>query len=153
LNLPLGKGLSPTISPRTVDALDGFDINPEFVEFSNRRSKQLALGSKVMFTLADARQLRLPSSTYYLGVCLGALYIFREPGWKQLSQSVKAGGYITVSDLICKKLPPPREIGIFFEEPGEPPTLETARDWYETRGMRIVREECSHQAWMEYYDL
>ena len=106
------------------------------------------------FTLADARQLRLSSSTYDLGSCLRALYIFREPGWKQLSQSVKVGGYVAVSDLVCKKLPLPKELGVFFEGPGEPPTLEITRDWYSSRGMRIVREvECSQQAWMHYYDL
>ncbi len=128
--------------------LDGFDINPEFVEYSKSRSKQLALDSKVKFTLADPRRLRLPSSIYDLGACLGALYIFREPRWIQLSQSVKAGGYVAVPDLVCKKLTPPKELGIFFEEPGEPPTLETIRDWYSSRGMRIVREvECSQQAW------
>jgi hypothetical protein len=70
------------------------------------------------------------------------------------SQSVKPGGYVAVSDLVCKKLPLPREIGIFFEEPDEPPTLESTRDWYKTRGMRIVREvECSQEAWMDYYDM
>jgi sarcosine/dimethylglycine N-methyltransferase len=155
VELASGKGaFSHYLAKNYGCRLDGFDIDPEFVEYSNRRSEQLALGSKVMFTLGDVRQLRLPSSTYDLGVCLGALYIFREPGWKQLSQSVKAGGCIAVSDLICKKLPPPKGIGVFFEEPGEPLTLKTARDWYGTRGMRIVREvECSQQAWMEYYDL
>ena len=108
---------------------DGFDINPEFVDYSNSRSKQLAPDSKVKFTLADAKRLRLSSPTYDLGACLVALYIFREPGWIQLSQSVRAGGYVAVSDLVCKKLPPPKELGIFFEEPGEPPTLDTIRDW------------------------
>ncbi len=134
--------------------VDGFDINPEFIEYSNNRSRQLGLDSKVKLTLGDARQLHLPSAAYDLGACLGALYIFREPGWQQLSQSVKTGGYVAVSDLVCRKPPPPREIGIFFEEPGEPHTLETARVWYNSRGMKIVREiECSQQAWMEYYDL
>jgi len=48
----------------------------------------------------------------------------------------------------ARSFPLLKELGIFFEEPGEPPTLDTIRDWYSSRGMRIVREvECSQQAW------
>ncbi len=155
LELASGKGAFAThLAENYRYRVDGFDINPEFIEYSTNRSRQLGLDSKVKLTLGDAQQLHLPSAAYDLGACLGALYIFTEPAWQQLSQSVRTGGSVAVSDMVCRKLPPPKEIGIFFEEPGEPPTLETARDWYKTRGMRIVREvECSQQAWMEYYDL
>ncbi len=125
--------------------MDGFDINPEFIEYSTNRSRQLGLDSKVKLTLGDARQLHLPSATYALGSCLGALYIFRELAWQQVCPKRQ-------NRWLCRRfrsgLPEtsPKEIGIFFEEPGEPPTLETARDWYKTREMRIVREvECSLQ--------
>jgi hypothetical protein len=62
---------------------------------------------------------------------------------------------LAVSDLVCKSVPPPKEVKeIFFEEPGEPLTLEDMRQWYTTRGVRIVREiECSQTAWLDYYDL
>ncbi len=70
-------------------------------------------------------------------------------------QAVKSGGYLAVSDLVLKKVPAPKEImEIFFEEPGQPLTLEDARRWYTVRGVRILREvACSQDAWIEYYDL
>ncbi len=78
VELAFGKGaFSHHLARNYGCRLDGFDINPEFVEYSNSRSKQLALDSKVKFALALTRRLPLPSSTYDLGACLGALYIFR----------------------------------------------------------------------------
>ncbi len=69
-------------------------------------------------------------------------------------QSVKLGGYFAISDLFCKKVSAPQEImDLFFEEPGQPITREDARRWYTSKGAEIVREEeCSRNAWLEYYD-
>ena len=43
---------------------------------------------------------------------------------------------------------------VFFEEEGNPLTLDDLRNWYTERGVRILREEeCTRKAWLEYYDL
>ena len=101
-------------------------------------------------------RLTVEGDAYDLGACLGALYVFRERGWKALMSGVKRHGYVAVSDMFCKKIPPPKELmEVFFEEEeGGPATLEDARRWYTDRGMEILRElECSQKAWLNYYDL
>ena len=43
---------------------------------------------------------------------------------------------------------------IFFEEEGQPLTLEDLRRWYTECGFKVLREEeCSREAWLEYYNL
>lgn len=156
IELASGKGVFANyLATNFGCSVDGFDINPEFVDYSNDRSKELGLQSKVKFGHADINHLQVLSDSYDLGVCLGALYIFREPGWAILSRTVKPGGYLAISDLVCKHVPPPKEVeDIFFEEKGEPLTLDDARQWYVKRGARILQEiECSQKAWLEYCDL
>lgn len=88
-------------------------------------------------------------------MCLGALYIFREAGWRVLTEAVKTQGYLAISDIFCKKVPAPKAVmDVFFEEEGDPLTLHDLRRWYIERGFMISREEeCSRKAWLEYYDL
>ncbi len=135
--------------------VEGYDHNPEFVEYSNRRAAELRLESKVKFNETDVRRLEVARNVYDLGVCLGALYIFREDGWKVLIQGVKPGGFLAVSDLVCTNVPAPKEImDVFFEEPGQPLTQADSRQWYTSRGVRIIEEvACSQEAWVRYYDL
>ncbi len=156
LELASGKGAFANYLAKTFGCMvDGFDINPEFIDYSNRRAIELGLQARVKFSLADINWLQVSQNSYDLGVCLGALYIFRESGWKAFITSVKPQGYLAVSDLVCQKVPPPKEIkGTFFEEPGEPMTIDSARQWYTSRGAKIIREiECSQTAWLDYYDL
>ena len=72
-----------------------------------------------------------------------------------MMKGVKPEGFLVVSDLYCKSVPAAKEIiDVFFEEEGQPLTLEDARHWYSTRDVKILREEeCSRKAWLEYYDL
>ena len=152
IELASGKGVFANYLAKNFGCrVDGFDINPEFVDYSNNRTKELALQSRVKFAHTDTKQLQVPSNSYDLGVCLGALYIFRERGWNILTRSVNSQGYLAISDLVCKKVPPPKEVkDVFFEEPGEPLTIDAAREWYYSRGARIIQEiECSQKAWLD----
>lgn len=156
LELASGKGSFANYLAKNFGCkVEGVDINSEFVEYSNNRAKELGLYSKVRLSKADINQLKVTTNAYDLGACLGALYIFRETGWKVLMRGVKPGGSVAVSDLICKKVPAPKEVmDVFFEEPGQPLTLEDARRWYSNRGVKIMGEvECSRRAWLDYYDL
>ncbi len=156
LELASGKGaFGLHLARRFACRVDGFDINPEFVDYAKQRTSEQSLTARVTFTCHDVNSLSVEQAAYDLGVSLGALYIFRGAGWRILMTGVKKDGYVAVSDLFCKKDPPPKELmEVFFEEEGEPHTLEDIRRWYIDRGMRIVREiECSRGAWLNYYDL
>ena len=135
--------------------VEGFEINADFVDYSNKRAGELRLQSKVAFTNADINHLDPEADAYDLGACLGALYIFRDKGWNLLVRATKPGGFLAVSEMICKRIPPPRELAeVFFEESSPILTLEDARLWYKKRGAEILWEEtCTPRAWLEYYDL
>ncbi len=62
---------------------------------------------------------------------------------------------MAVSDLVCRKVPAPKEImDVFFEEPSQPLTQADSRQWYTSRGVRIIEEvACSQEAWAKYYEL
>ena len=135
--------------------VQGFEINSEFVEYSKRRAGQVALQSKVTFNEADVNHFDVEPNTSDLGACLGALYLFRENGWKSLVRATKPRGFLAVSEMVCKRIPPPKELAeVFFEENGPISTLKDARRWFTARGAKILREEtCSPTAWLNYYDL
>jgi cyclopropane fatty-acyl-phospholipid synthase-like methyltransferase len=135
--------------------VDGFDIDPEFVEYSNGKAAEQGLEPLVHFRRSDIKDLKVDRHAYDLGVCLGALYIFRDAGWRVLTEGVKPQGFLAISDIFCKKVPAPKAVmDVFFEEEGEPRALHDLRRFYTQRGFRIVREEeCSRKAWLEYYDL
>lgn len=156
IELASGKGaFANYLGEKFRCSVEGFEINSEFVDYSNSRAGELGLQSKVKFTKADVNCLDPDTNSYDLSACLGALYIFRERGWNSLVRATKPNGYLVVSEMICKRIPPPKElVGIFFEESNPILTLEDARRWYETRGAEILREEtCTSRAWLEYYDL
>ena len=135
--------------------VDGFERDADFVVYSSGKAVEEGLDSLVNFRNVDVNQLKVEPNTYDLGVCLGALYIFREAGWRILTSGVKPSGCLAVSDIFCKKSPTPKEIvDVFFEEEDGPLTINDLRRWYGERGFRIVSEvECSRKAWLEYYDL
>ncbi len=157
IELASGKGaFALHLAKRYGCKADCFDINPEFAHYVVGRAAELGMGSRVRATCSDVKSLKVAEEAYDLGVCLGALYIFREEGWRVLMRSVKPQGYLAVSDLFCKKLPPPEEVKeIFFEEEERGTiTLDDARRWYTDRGVKIIREqECSWKSWLEYYGL
>jgi cyclopropane fatty-acyl-phospholipid synthase-like methyltransferase len=156
IELASGKGaFARFLAERFGCRVDGFDANLDFVEFSIGRAAEQGLSSLVDFRCQDINGLQVETRDYDLGACLGALYIFREAGWRVLTTAVKPDGYLVISDIFCKKPPAPKAVmGLFFEEEGQPFTLQDLRRWYAERGFSILREEqCSRQAWLEYYDL
>jgi len=156
IELASGKGaFAIYLARRFWCNVDGYDINPEFTQYATNRAKELGLTTRTSFPQTDINRLEVKPDSYDLGACLGALYIFRDAGWKLLFRGVKPKGYMAVSDLVCKKVPAPQEVmDIFFEEASQPLTLEDARRWYTSRGVKILREvECSRKAWLEYYGL
>jgi len=156
IELASGKGaFARFLAERFGCRVDGFDTDPDFVEHSTGRAAEQGLGSLVNFRCQDINGLQVETRDYDLGVCLGALYIFREAGWRVLTKAVKPQGYLAISDIFCKKAPAPKVVtDVFFEEEGQPFTLQDLRRWYAERGFNILREEeCSRRAWLEYYDL
>jgi len=157
IELASGKGAFARYLAKTVGCrVDCYDVNPEFVDYSLSRAKEIGLAPRVTTTCRDVNSLKVDRKVYDLGVCLGALYIFREAGFRVLMRVIKPKGNLVVSDMYCKKLPPPRQVrDLFFEEEeGGPGTLEEARRWYTDKGLKVLREEeCSRKAWLEYYDL
>jgi cyclopropane fatty-acyl-phospholipid synthase-like methyltransferase len=156
IELAAGKGAFGLFLAKNFGCrVEGFDLNPEFVEYSNRRARELGLETKAKFVKNDVRRLEVTPHAYDLGACLGALYIFRSEGWERLMRAVKPGGYVAVSDLVCKKTPAPKEVlAVFFEEPGLLLSVEKVRRWYTGQGVTILREDvCSQKAWLDYYDL
>ena len=154
LELASGKGaFARFLAERFGCRVDGFDANPDFVGYSTRRAGEQGLSSLVDFLCDDVNSLKVEPHEYDLGVC--ALYIFREAGWRVLTEAVKPQGYLAISDIFCKKVPAPKAVmNVFFEEEGNPLTLHDLRRWYTERGFRIFREEeCTRKAWLEYYDL
>ncbi|HVH15439.1 MAG TPA: methyltransferase domain-containing protein [Candidatus Angelobacter sp.] len=155
IELASGKGALAHYFARNFGCrVDGYDLNSEFVDYSNDRARDLGLESKVKFTRSDINRLKVTRGACDLGACFGALYIFRPNGWDVLAQAVKPHGFFAISDMVCKKSPPPKELAdVFFEGPDQPLTREGARRWYTSWGARILREEtCSLGAWLEYYD-
>ncbi len=157
IELASGKGAFALFLARRFGCkVEGLDINPDFVNYSNERATEMGLSSRVRFECRDVNSLRVQPEEYDLGVSLGALYMFREAGWDTLVRGVRPSGHVAVSDLFCKKIPPPDDVkeAFFEEDEGGMFTLEDARRWYTGRGMEILREaECSRRAWLEYYDL
>lgn len=125
LELASGKGaFALYLAKRFGSQIDCFDRDPEFVEYSTKRAHELDLTQFARFTARKAEDIVVEPEVYDLGVCLGALYIFRDAGWKALMGGVKPGGYLAISDLFCKKVPPPRGLReVFFEEEGNPSLL------------------------------
>jgi cyclopropane fatty-acyl-phospholipid synthase-like methyltransferase len=155
IELASGKGgFARFLAERFGCRVNGFDSNPEFVEYSIRRAAEQGLSSLVDFRCHDVNSLRVGAHEYDLGVCLGALYLFREAGWNIFRKAVKRQGYLAISDIFCKKVPAPKAVmDVFFEEEGHPLTLQDLRGWYIEHGFNIlVEEECSRKAWLEYYD-
>jgi cyclopropane fatty-acyl-phospholipid synthase-like methyltransferase len=155
IELASGKGaFARFLAERFGCRVDGFDADPNFVEYSIGRAAEQGLGSLVDFRCHDINSLDVRAHEYDLGVCLGALYIFREAGWRVLTEAVKPQGYLAISDIFCKKVPAPEGVmDVFFEE-GQPFTLQDLRRWYTERGFVMLREEeCSRKAWLEYYNL
>ncbi len=156
IELASGKGAFATFLARNFRCkVDCYDHNPEFVDYSKNKAEETGLGRVLTFNKSDVRKLEATPSDYDLGACLGALYMFREEGWKLLTRAVKPRGYLAVSDLVCKKVPAPKEImKVFFEEPDQPLTLDETRRWYISRDIKILQElVCSQKAWIDYYDL
>ncbi len=157
LELASGKGAFALYLTRKFGCqVDCFDSDPDFSHYASERAVELSMARRVRFSHDNVKHLNVEREAYDLGVCLGALYLFREEGWRVLMRGVQKNGYIAVSDLFCKKSPPPKDVkDVFFEEEeGGPLTLEDTRRWYMDRGMEIHREvECSRRAWLEYYDL
>ncbi len=156
VELASGKGAFAKCTAETFRCkVDAYEINSKFVEFAKQNAEQASFGNRVRFTSVNVNKLKVEPNVYDLGVCLGALYIFRDTGWKILEQAVKLGGYLAISEMYAKKLPVPASImKIFFEESDKPWTREDTRRWYLDHGVEIVREEeCSRKAWLEYYDL
>jgi len=157
IELASGKGaFAQYLAKRFGCKVDCYDINLEFVDYSLGRTKELGLAARVRVSCRDVNSLNVDSEAYDLGICLGALYIFREAGFRVLKRAVKPQGNLAVSDMYCKKLPPPKEVrDIFFEEEeGGVLTLDETRKWYTDKGLEVIgEEECSRKAWLEYYDL
>ncbi|MGA2462501.1 MAG: methyltransferase domain-containing protein [Candidatus Bathyarchaeia archaeon] len=156
IELASGKGaFARFLAENFACRVDGFDANPEFVEYSTETATKHGLDSVLNFRCHDVNSLGVDRHVYDLGVCLGALYIFRDAGWRVLTDAVKLEGYLAISDIYCKKVPAPKAVmDIFFEEEGQPLTLEDLRRWYTERGFKVLREEeCSRKAWLEYYNL
>ena len=83
IELASGKGaFARFLAGRFGCRVDGFDVNPDFVEHSTIRAAEQGLSSLVDFRCHDINSLGVEPHEYELGVCLGALYIFREAGWK-----------------------------------------------------------------------
>lgn len=156
IELASGKGVFALyLAKKFGCSIDCVDRDGEFVEYSRSRACELGLTHLVKFSESRVQEFVVEPATYDLGVCLGALYIFRDAGWRVLMTGVKPRGYLAISDLYCKKFPVPRELmDIFFEEEGEALRLEEARERYVDGGLKILREEeCSRKAWLNYYDL
>ena len=156
LELASGKGAFALYQAEKFGCrVDCYDRDPDFVNYSTKRGHDLNLNSLVNFTNLKVEEIEAKSGIYDLGVCLGALYIFRDAGWRVFSKSVKRGGYLAISDLFCKNTPPPKALmDVFFEDEGGALTLDEARARYVDRGLQIVREEeCSRAAWLSYYNL
>jgi cyclopropane fatty-acyl-phospholipid synthase-like methyltransferase len=156
IELASGKGaFARYLAEKFGCRVDGFDNDPEFVTYASKLATMKGLSSQLEFRCADINSLRVKPHVYDLGVCLGALYIFREAGWRVLTEAVKPEGYLAISDIYCKKVPAPGDVmDVFFEEEGQPLILQDLRRWYTERGFQILREEeCSRRAWLEYYDL
>lgn len=156
LELASGKGACARyLAKRFGCRVEGFDADPEFVEYSNRRAGEEGLASLTEFRCCDINDLKVERGAYDLGVCLGALYIFREAGLRILIEGVRPEGFLAISNIFCKKVPAPQALmDVFFEEEGAPLTLQELRQFYAQRGFSIFREvECSRKAWLEYYDL
>ena len=156
LELASGKGgFALYIAEKFGCVVDCFDRDSEFVNYSSKRASDLRLDSRVRFTESRVEEVVVEPRAYDAGVCLGALYIFRDAGWRVLWDGVKGGGYLAISDLFCKRAEPPRGLmEVFFEEEGGALTLDDVRARYASKGLRIIREEeCSRAAWLNYYDL
>lgn len=157
IELASGKGaLALYLAEKFGSNVDAYEINSAFVKSAMEKSQNHGLQLRVAFIKTDVNTLEVENQSYDLGACLGALYIFREAGWKILTKGVKTDGYLAISELYAKKLPVPRTImSVFFEGSDSSPwTLDDARRWYWDRGMTILKEEeCSRRAWLAYYDL
>jgi len=156
IELASGKGaFARFLAEKFGCKVDGFDNDPEFVTYSAKVAAKEGLSSLLEFRCHDINSLEVRPHVYDLGVCLGALYIFREAGWKVLTKAVKPEGYLAISDIYCKKTPAPEALmAVFFEEEDQSLTLKDLRRWYTERGFKILREEeCSRKAWIEYYDV
>jgi len=125
IELASGKGaFARFLAENFACRVDGFDANPEFVEYSTETATKHGLDSVLNFRCHDVNSLGVDRHVYDLGVCLGALYIFRDAGWRVLTDAVKLEGYLAISDIYCKKVPAPKAVmDIFFEEEGQPLTL------------------------------
>jgi cyclopropane fatty-acyl-phospholipid synthase-like methyltransferase len=157
IELASGKGaFARYLAEKLGCRVDGFDNDPEFVTYSSKVAAEEGLSSLLEFRCHDISSLKVKPYAYDLGVCLGALYIFRETGWRVLTEAIKPEGYLAISDIYCKKVPAPKDVmdTFFFKEEGQPLILQDLRRWYTERGFQILREEeCSRRAWLEYYDL
>lgn len=116
IELASGKGaFARFLAERFGCRVDGFDADADFVEYSNRKAAEQGLSSLVDFRCCDINGLKVEPHQYELGACLGALYMFREAGWKVLTEAVKAQGHLAISDMFCKKPPAPKAVmDVFF---------------------------------------
>ncbi len=79
LELASGKGAFAMYVPGMFGChLDATLPSSEFIQYAANRAEELGLASNVSFTNRDVNNLEVTSSAYDAGVCLGALYLFRD---------------------------------------------------------------------------
>lgn len=113
LDLCCGTGSASFVLATEFDAVcTGVDLSDGMLRVARERALDLGLQDRLEFLCSDARHLELPNGTFDLALALGGAlsYMGRVEGLERVSQLLKPGGSLLISDLVYLDSPVPEPI-------------------------------------------
>lgn len=102
----------------------GLELHEAFLAVARERARQAGLESQVEFVHGDASVFPLEPSSYDVGMCLGATFVFDglEGTLAALAPAVRPGGYVAVGEPYWRTWPLPEGV----DDLGYDPLADTA---------------------------
>ncbi|MCD1294350.1 class I SAM-dependent methyltransferase [Methanocella sp. CWC-04] len=135
--------------------VEGFDLDPNMVEYSRQKAEALGIPDLVSFDVIDGRDLDFGKGKYNLILAEGGAltYIGREDGVEKCAELLKDNGYLALTDLIYIKVDVDKRVRDVYEE-GVYSYLNEIdyRKLLERNGLEIIHLSMVPQsAWDRYY--
>jgi ubiquinone/menaquinone biosynthesis C-methylase UbiE len=135
--------------------VEGFDIDPNMVEYAREKATALELQGQVDFQVKDGRNLDFGTGHYNLVLAEGGAltYVGREEGVARCAELLKEGGSLALTDMIYTSSDVPPAVREAYEEGVFEYLTEIGyREMLERHGFEIVHLSLLPQsAWDRYY--
>jgi SAM-dependent methyltransferase len=113
-----GTGLEARLIARHAPVrILGIDNHPPYVEEFNRRARELGCADRVEARVGDMHRLELPSGSFELIWCEGAIYVVGfDVGLREWRRLLTPDGHIALTEVCWTQPDPPPECLAFWEQ-------------------------------------